>query len=594
MKKKLLIMLAMMMAMVSQAAITPTDNQLWWGYFNETDASSLDYSGNLGYSKQATIDAAFFIPANHGIVSGTKINAIRFWLGDDLSSISSDLTLWISKSLPLDISSSDYTQIVSKSSLAGRLNEIILSTPYNVGNAGIYVGFSFSISARSFPVMSGGNNVENGFFYRTSGNNWDDFYEYSYGNLAMQVLLDDVSLSNNSATPSDFVTTYVEKDGSVSVPVKVTNYGKESIASISYTITTNGSTSAEQSLQMNNVEFNTTEVVYIPFTSDAEAKKYSKTLTITKVNGAANQARTKSSTGNLITIKDKPEVVPVVEEFTATWCGYCPYGMVGMEKTHEAYGDKVALIAIHKDDVMETRDYSSITTKNYPSSRINREKVVYPTSSSLEYYIERAFNRVTVGNILAEARWTGNDQSVISIDTKTKFVYTDDNGQYGIAYVLVEDGLSGSGYDWLQSNYLSGGSGDSEMQFWYDAGSSVSGLEFNHVAVAAWSVKDGVDGSVNSKIVEGDTQNYSFKANIANNTLIQDKSKLKVIALLIDRSTGAIVNATQTTIAPASETMDLNTLIQLIMKGEYDEKADLHKDGKVEATDLVLLINMLK
>lgn len=546
----------------------------------------------MGYSKQTTIDAAFFIPANHGIVSGTKINAIRFWMGDDLSSISSDLTLWISKSLPLDISSSDYTQIVSKSSLAGRLNEIILSTPYNVGNAGIYVGFSFSISARSFPVMSGGNNVENGFFYRTSGNNWDDFYEYSYGNLAMQVLLDDVSLSNNSATPSDFVTTYVEKDGSVSVPVKVTNYGKESIASISYTITTNGSTSAEQSLQMNNVEFNTTEVVYIPFTSDAEAKKYSKTLTITKVNGAANQARTKSSTGNLITIKDKPEVVPVVEEFTATWCGYCPYGMVGMEKTHEAYGDKVALIAIHKDDVMETRDYSSITTKNYPSSRINREKVVYPTSSSLEYYIERAFNRVTVGNILAEARWTGNDQSEISIDTKTKFVYTDDNGQYGIAYVLVEDGLSGSGYDWLQSNYLSGGSGDSEMQFWYDAGSSVSGLEFNHVAVAAWSVKDGVDGSVNSKIVEGDTQNYSFKANIANNTLIQDKSKLKVIALLIDRSTGAIVNATQTTIAPASETMDLNTLIQLIMKGEYNEKADLHKDYKVDATDLVLFINI--
>ena len=43
----------------------------------------------------------------------------------------------------------------------------------------------------------------------------------------------------------------------------------------------------------------------------------------------------------------------------------------------------------------------------------------------------------------------------------------------------------------------------------------------------------------------------SFEANISSNTLIQDESKLKVVALLIDQTTGAIVNAAQTAILDA-------------------------------------------
>ena len=39
---------------------------------------------------------------------------------------------------------------------------------------------------------------------------------------------------------------------------------------------------------------------------------------------------------------------------------------------------------------------------------------------------------------------------------------------------------------------------------------------------------------------------------------------------------------------------DVTAIVQLIMTGQNDEKADLHKDGKVDAVDLVLLINMLK
>ena len=545
MKKQFLLFWAMMMAVCNYAQ----GSQIWWGYFGESEASGLYYDGNLGYSQACTIDAAIFIPANHAIVGGGSISAIRVWLGDDISQISSDMTLWISKTLPDNVSSADYTQKVTKSSISARLNEIQLNTPYAVNNAGIYVGFSFSISSKSYPIMSGGSDAANAFFYRVSGRSWDNLSEVGYGKLALQVLLDGVTLKDNCASPADFGTSYVVKGKSVDVPVKITNLGSSPLTSISYTIATNGNVSAEETVSTGSIAFNESKNVMIPFPSDADARRYDKTLTITKVNGVANESTLNTANGSLITIVEMPTVVPVVEEFTGTWCGWCPVGFDGMERAHEEFGDRVALIAVHCGDQMEIEDYAPIANlaTGYPSSLINRSIDSYPSASNLKYYLnDELQNRVAVASRQVSAAWTGTDKSAIKIDTDTKFVYTDDNGQYGIAYALVEDGLTNR--TWMQANYLSHRSGYESLSFWYNSGSEVSGLEFNHVAVAAWDIAGGVNGSISSTIQAGEIQSYTYEASIAGKSLIQDKSKLKVIAMLIDRSTGRIANAAQTTI----------------------------------------------
>ena len=112
----------------------------------------------------------------------------------------------------------------------------------------------------------------------------------------------------------------------------------------------------------------------------------------------------------------------------------------------------------------------------------------------------------------------------------------------------MEDGLTGTGSNWAQSNYYSGMStqqAGTDMQWWCKQGSSVTGFEYNHVAVAGWSVQNGVNGSVSSKITAGEVQNYTYTGSIASNTLIQDKSKLRAVALLVDRTNGWIINAAQ-------------------------------------------------
>ena len=569
MKKQFLLLFAMMMAMCSygqvwkratlerapfkaplmtnRAPITPGEGQIWWGYMSESDLGTSDGIG-IGQSNVPFL-AGICIPANHELIGGSTIKAVRVYVREGLANTMKDVSVWVSKTLPASLDAADYVQSVS--SLADGANDIELTTPFAVDNQAFYIGYAVT-SSNAYPIMCcGTEDVPNAFLICAPGNmDWDDLYGYGFGKLAFQVLADGVSLASNSATPFDFGTAYVLKGETTSVPVKITNNGKNDITSISYTITTGSSTTEEATVTVDNLPFNSSAEVSIPFAADDEAKKYIKTVTITKVNGEANEATHYSAQGAVITITEKPVPVPVVEEFTGTWCGWCVYGFTGMEKTHETFGDKVVLIAAHNSDPMEITDYNPIMSRvsGFPSSFINRVIDAYPSASTLNYYLNAILESITIADIQASAMWTSDDKTEISIDTKTKFVYSDDNGQFGIAYVLVEDGMSGTGSNWAQANYLSGGSGDPDMEFWYNSGSKVSGLEFNHVAVGAWDIEHGVIGSVNSTINAGEVQNYNFKADITSKSVIQDKSKLKVATLLIDQSTGTIVNAAQATI----------------------------------------------
>lgn len=586
------------------------DAQMWWGYFSDADAPNLPYDGNLGYSRACTIDAAIYVPANDGFVGASTIKAVRFWLGNEVSAISGDVKVWISKHQPTDISTADYVQTMPKSSMTSGANEIELTTPFAVNNQGIYVGFTFSISRRAYPVMSYGNDLPGAFLYRVNSGEWEDLSGEDCGRLALQLLIEGGSFPTNSVTVSDFGQSVVQKGTNRLVPVTFTNTGREPVTTISYTIATEGgSTTEETTLNIGSMPLYGTYTARVPFASDDEAKKYLKTLTVTKVNGVENTASEKSGKGSLITIFEKVPVVPVVEEFTGTWCGWCPYGMVGMQKAHEAYGGQAVLIAAHSGDPMECSDYASILDRvgSFPSANINRETDFYPSSGTILRQIEAAFDRPAQGKVELSATWADKEKGTVRFDTKCTFVYNDDNAQYGIAFVLLEDGMENS--TWGQSNYLSGDSGDSDMTFWYNSPGTVYGLKFDHVAVAAWDIQNGVSGSVPTKIQADSPLNFSYIGDISSNSLIQDKSKLKAVALLVDRMSGTIVNAAQVAITDNSAgikgdvdgdgsltEMDVLATVALIFNGgsvSGATDADLNGDGQVNIADIVCLVNLL-
>ncbi len=357
----------------------------------------------------------------------------------------------------------------------------------------------------------------------------------------------------NSARPSNFGTTIVLKGKTVKVPITITNTGTNVINNLMYELTSDGGNLEKKLVKFDPaIKSGEKGRVTLTFKADEECRKSEKVFTITRLNSVANASEQKSTTGTIVTILEKPVVTPLIEEYTGTWCGWCPVGFDGMERTHETYGEKVSLIAIHRGDVMESNEFQNLIKRvgGYPSAFIDRgDEDIYPSAGELKKQINNDINnKIAAGTIQVSASWANAAKSTIMIDTKTSFVYSDDNANYGIGFVLTQDGMKGSGSSWAQANNLSGNGSYASIPFWYNAPSKVTGVEFNHVGVAAWGLENGMKGSVSPVFQACEELQYSYNASIAGKTLIQNKNKLNVIALLMDRSTGAIVNTAQTTI----------------------------------------------
>ena len=583
MKRSLLLLVTLFVATIGNAEITVEENQMWWGYFDESNASNLPYDGHVGNSTKCTIDAAIHIPVSEEIVSGGSIKAIRLWLGNDISAISSTLRVWISTSLPDKTTTrADYKQTISRADIVGGLNEIVLDSAFVVNHRDIYVGYTFSISKKASPVMAYGNDMAEAFYYRlSSGTNYGDWTDYNgkgKGHLALQVLVEYDAIPTNCVTVADFGGAMLFKGKSTTLPITITNKGTNAVKSIAYTITSDqGEPSEETRKTFSTLAYNASKTFNIRFYADETHGKSIKTFTVTKVNDEPNTAYSNSGQGFIITLKEQMPVTPVIEEFTGTWCGWCPRGIVGMDKVHEAYGDQVVQIAAHAGDIMEISAYSDVINtyaSGYPTSTTDRQFSADPSFSSLKNALNSSFNRVALGAIELSAEWETAEQKTVIFNTTTRFSFTDYKDQYAIAFVLVEDGLTGTGSSWAQQNYYSGQSTGGDMTWWNQQGSPVTGISFNHVAVAGWNVKNGVNGSVNPDIDADIEQKYSFKGSISGNSLIQDKTKLRAVALLIDRSTGNVENAAQ------SEIEDFATAISSASSNSEMPAAIYSLDGR--------------
>lgn len=569
MKKQFLLLFAIMVAMCSygqtwkkghlekapfkaqltnRASIQPSEGQIWWGYMSESDLSTSDGIG-VGQGNVPFM-AGIYIPANHEQVGGSTVKAVRIYVLNGLGTTMKNVSVWISKKQPATLDAADYVQSVT--SLADGANDIELTTPYAIDNQAFYIGYAVT-SSNAYPIMCcGAEDVANAFLICSPGNMaWEDLSGYGFGKLAFQILVDGATLNDYSATPSAFGTAYGIKGRDFILSTKVTNNGQQTINSLSYTVTTDGTVSEEKTVNTPAIAFNNAEYVEFNLGTDEEAAKYEKAITITKVNGQPNAAANPSVSGTLILLSEKPVHVPVVEEFTGTWCGWCPVGFEGMKWLHETYGDKVVLIAAHAGDIMELEDYAPILNMadGYPSSFINRMLAVYPHPSYFQYYMPLFMEDYVVpGGVEVTANWADDSQTTIQMNATTTFRYNDDNANYGVAFVLVEDGLTGTGSNWAQTNNLSHNSQYADMSFWYNSPSKVTGIEYDHVPVGAWGIASGMEQSVPTSFVADEALPFSYDADITSKGLIQDKSKLSVVALLIDKTNGAVINAAKTSI----------------------------------------------
>lgn len=347
----------------------------------------------------------------------------------------------------------------------------------------------------------------------------------------------------------------VEKGKTKNVDVSMKNDGEETVKEISYVVSIDGKAQPEQNYSLNEPYPNTGNNFNVPisFPASETTGSVEVLITVTKVNGQENTSDRKTAKGILITISKAAPQRVVLEEFTGTWCGWCPLGTVALNLLNQEFGDNVVTIAIHNGDPMKASSYT-LGSHSTPSSMVNRGDLIDPYYGSsgkrfgIRNDIERELNNMALVGISVSAAWADEAQTVIKAETETTFLTDADPTQYGIGYALLEDGMKGTGSSWAQKNFYSGSeTNNQDLLPLTTLPGIITDIEYNHVAVDAWSINNGVDNCFNNIKIDVPQKNV-YLCDIAANSLIQDKSRLSVVVLLIDRKSNKIINAAKTTI----------------------------------------------
>lgn len=249
------------------------------------------------------------------------------------------------------------------------------------------------------------------------------------------------------------------------------------------------------------------------------------------------------------------------EEATGLWCGYCVNGIVTMKHLKAAYPNEFIGIAIHSGDKLDLTGYAAeyvgAGNDGYPDMICNRMKAYHAFPLKFEPYFQKARQNPIAASV--ELKASVGDDGKVCAQTSVCYNSSYDDANFALAYVLVEDSVHHpDDPKYCQHNsYADGVEGDMGGFENYPEYVPASEMYYMGVPRLVEGIYSGIDQSQPSGIDAGMVYSHSHTFNIPEN--VDNIDKCDVIAILIDRATGAVVNsakaslgATMSGIAPVA------------------------------------------
>lgn len=548
---------------VKTSQLPLNDNEYWWGYFDGSFGNTM----NIGMGGNTVIpqyyNTATCIPAGTKDMKGKSINGIRFTFPSPKNI--TDVKIWISTTLPSSAEKADICwQSVDKITgfnMDDQFNEVRFEKPYDIDDTkDTYIGYSFVVNKDEgqfdqYPVFTSGMQAHpKGLIVKVGADgDWNDYEEFGFGDLAVLMLMGGGNFESNSVSISNkFNDIASAKGAELLIPVEVKNMGGNGFTSLGITVDIAGNKQEIIVTPDSKVSGISTKYNFeIKTIAPSESGTYPVKITVDKVNGEANVCTKNVSEGNLLVISRIVDRKVLFEEFTATWCGFCPRGAVGLEKAVQVYGNKVVPVAVHYQDEMDCTDYTALikaTVGGFPGSHINRtfmdvDPYFGKTGSKMfgvGELIDECLAEIPVAEIKAEATV---EDDIITVKTDVKYLFSGDVA-CAVGYILTANGLENEA--WWQGNNYSGAKGfEDEPLFdkWVEADHKAKDVVYNDVVISAVGIEKGYNPTVMTKAVEEESNIHEVQFKLSDYPIIQDKSKLNVSVFIYDRKTGRIMNA---------------------------------------------------
>lgn len=560
-------------------------NQRLVGYFNTDDCDTyLGVTGITGNNKVAMVLTADDLAPYYG----KKIAGVRFNLGEGETANG----VFVENLKIADGEITEATSLVSSdesvTSAAGAKNtgewhEVMFDNKIELNSSfeGLFVGYNYKQKSNNYPI--GVSSKVEGPFYiyanipASKGGNGEDWYQINSGGYGLSIqLIVEGDFAPNAVRPLDFGEFTVVKGKSKNVAVSLWNIGSK-LTSIDYTIALDGKAGAEQHLDFGkDFGLGGTHSVEIPFAAASELGASTVTLTITKVNGEENACVKNSATGTLYTVEREFVKRSVAEQFTGTGCGNCPSGHVAMHNMHNLYGDQFIGIALHQfnaSDPMYNASYDLGFT-GAPQCMVNRSSGVLAPYEQMPEVLKASLDEIALTDVTVTGTFAEEDTKVNATASVESLVA----GDYNIAFMLTADGLTGKTTSWKQQNYFCKGGGrynsqasmPDDLKFLWNKGSAYYET-YNDVLIASSYVSSNNKATLPTLVANG-TVSSEYTMKMPTKVALKKALKLDqiyVVALLLDKKTGAIVNAGRARVTGSTGIEDVTSGTEATVVARY-------------------------
>lgn len=507
--------------------------------------------GASGFKAASTFRVAVVIPEHIAKQCiGSKVTDIFFFMG---TSVDKNGTVFITKGLGGEtLWQKEVTMTlgtVSGNSFNPGQNEVILDEPYVFTGEEIAVGFEFKAPRSTdfrpyYPLCYGDESAVNSYCDNIAqvgpaGEEWAHFGQP----FPILVGVEGDNLPTWLETVG-YDMPYVIKPGeNVDVVMQFANIGGNKVTGITANAAVDNEKGESKDIAVNIAAGIMGE---ISLKAEVPAKEgiYDISGTATKVNGSEVEAMEVSDYVKSVDKGFKRRVV--VEEWTGTWCGYCPRGIWGMDYMKEKYPDDFIGIAVHYGDAMEEASYiNSLMATGYvsgfPGSLVDRMAPVNPGPSEFISAVNTFGGDKGFGDIkITEVNYVDEKETLLDVKCSAKISYNPadvnavlGDSKYRVAFVINENKVSGT-----QNNYYAGG-GYGNCGGWESKGQSVK-WNFDDVARSI-DTFEGVAGLLPDVMEKDKEYEFAYQLNLPKSVKVG--SNIDIVALLINGTTGFIENA---------------------------------------------------
>lgn len=228
----------------------------------------------------------------------------------------------------------------------------------------------------------------------------------------------------------------------------------------------------------------------------------------------------------------------VLEEFTGSWCGWCPDGAVIMEDLIAAHPGEVIGIAVHDGDAMEYSEgiRSEFGVSAYPNGMVDRK--VFPGESDEPHSrsqwttnVNSQLTRYTPVEVSVDHTYDAATRTITATVTADFVDYA--AGDMRFVMMITEDNVTGTGTGYDQANYLNSTAGHP----FEGAGDPIVGYNHRHVLRANEPGVFGNAGVIPSPAAPGSTYSETFTYVIPTD---YDETEISVIGFVSYSSQGVI------------------------------------------------------